>query len=137
MNGSKVVLVVLIGALGLVAVASGVSGMLFGPSDVVDPSFALDSNFRFLSAFLAGAGGILLWSLVRLDKAGPALRIISALVFLGGCARLGSLASVGRPDAAYAAFIAAELVLPVAIVGLHGRLSRGGSTGQGGVPGRR
>jgi hypothetical protein len=120
----KVVLAVLVGVLGLVAVTSGVSGMLFGPSDAVDPSFALDSNFRFLSAFLAGAGGILLWSLVRLGRATTELRIISALVFLGGCARLASLATAGRPDAAYTFFITAELVLPVAIVSLQWRLVR-------------
>lgn len=98
----RVVLAVLVGLLGLVAVFSGLSGMALGPSDVVYPTFALDSNFRFLSAFLTGAGVILLWSLWRLAQAGRELRIVCALVFVGGCARLLSLTTAGRPDAAYA-----------------------------------
>jgi hypothetical protein len=120
----RVVLAVLVGLLGLVAVFSGISGMVLGPSDVADPTFALDSNFRFLSAFLTGAGVILLWSLWRLPQSGVALRIICALVFVGGCARLLSLATAGRPDAAYAFYLAAELVLPPVIVALHARLAR-------------
>jgi hypothetical protein len=122
----RVVLAVLVGALGLVALASGISGMVLGPSDVADPSFALDSNFRFLSAFLTGAGVVLLWSLRRLDRATVELRIVSALVFVGGCARLLSLATAGRPDTAYVFYIAAELVLPPAIVGLQASISRPG-----------
>jgi hypothetical protein len=118
----RVVLVVLVGALGLVALASGISGMVLGPSDVVDPSFALDSNFRFLSAFLTGAGLVLLWSLTRLNRARVELRFVCALVFAGGCARLLSLATAGQPSAAYVAYLVAELVLPPVIVALHARL---------------
>lgn len=120
----RVVLAVLVGLLGLVAVFSGLSGMALGPSDVVYPTFALDSNFRFLSAFLTGAGVILLWSLWRLAQAGRELRIVCALVFVGGCARLLSLTTAGRPDAAYAFYIAAEIVLPPIIVALQARLAR-------------
>jgi hypothetical protein len=120
----RVVLAVLVGALGLVAVVSGIGGMVLGPSDVADPSFALDSNFRFLSTFLAGAGVILVWSLTRLDRATVELRIVSTLVFLGGCARLLALTTAGRPDAAYVSYIVAELVLPPAIVGLQARINR-------------
>jgi hypothetical protein len=122
----RVVLAVLVGALGLVAVVSGIGGMVLGPSDVADPSFALDSNFRFLSTFLAGAGVILFWSLTRLDRASAELRFVSALVFLGGCARLLALTGGATPDAAYVAYIVAELVLPPAIVGLQTRLARSG-----------
>ena len=120
----RVVLAVLVGALGLVAVVSGISGMVLGPREVTDPSFALDSNFRFLSAFLTGAGVILLWSLTRLERATVELRFVSALVFVGGLARLLSLATAGRPDAAYVSYIVAELVLPPAIVALQARLVR-------------
>jgi hypothetical protein len=120
----RVILAILIGALGLVALFSGISGMVLGPSDVAEPSFELDSNFRFLSAFLTGAGVILLYSLSRLDRAATELRVISALVFLGGCARLLALTTGERPDAAYVFYIAAELVLPPLIVVLQSRLVR-------------
>ena len=122
----RVVLAVLAGVLGLFAAFSGVSGMVLGLSDVAEPTFALDSNFRFLSAFLTGAGVVLLWSLFRLDRATTELRIVSALVFVGGCARLLSLTTAGRPEGAYVFYIVAELVLPVVIVGLQARLARGG-----------
>jgi hypothetical protein len=120
----RVVLAVLVGALGLVLVASGISGMVRGPAGVTDATFALDSNVRFMSAFLVGAGAILLWSLPRLHRATVELRIVSALVFLGGMARLLSLTTAGRPDAAYVFYIVAELVLPVVIVALQARLAR-------------
>jgi hypothetical protein len=120
----RVVLAVLVGALGLVAVVSGISGMVLGPREVTDPSFALDSNFRFLSAFLTGAGAILLWSLTRLDRATVELRIVSALVFVGGLARLLAMTTAGRPDTAYVSYIVAELVLPPVIVALQARLVR-------------
>jgi hypothetical protein len=120
----KIVLAVLVGALGLVALVSGLSGAVLGARDVAEPTFAHDSNFRFLSVFLAGAGLILLWSLTRLAEAGTELRIISAMVFLGGCARLLSLTAAGRPSVAYIGYIAAELILPPVIIALQAAIAR-------------
>jgi hypothetical protein len=120
----SIVLAVLVGALGLVALGSGVNGVVFGARDVAEPTFAHDSNFRFLSVFLVGAGLVLLWSLTRLAQAGTELRIVSALVFLGGCARLLSLTTAGRPNAAYIGYIAAELILPPVIIALQAAVAR-------------
>ena len=120
----KIILAVLVGLLALVALGSGLSGALLGARDITDPTFAHDSNYRFLSVFLAGAGAVLVWSLWRLPEAGTEIRVVAALVFLGGLARLLSLATAGRPSAMYIFYLAAELVLPPAIVLLQAAVAR-------------
>lgn len=108
----------LIAVLAIVAVVSGMDGIVRGPR-AQSPDVAVDSNFRFLSAFLLAGGLILAWSLFRFDQAAVPLRIVCATVFIGGFARLLSIPAVGKPDGAYIGFIIAEIVGSVAIVALH------------------
>jgi hypothetical protein len=110
--------------LGLIGVYSGASGALLGPRDATEPvTFALDSNFRFLSVLLLAAGVVLFWCLPRVERTTVPLRVVSAAIFAGGCARLLSFATAGDPDALYIAVIVAELVGPVLIVALQARIA--------------
>ena len=120
----RVVLFALVGALGLVLFFGGLSGTVLGAREVPDATFAHDSNYRFVSVFLVGAGAILLWSLTRLAAAGTELRIIGVLVFVGGCARLLSLITSGRPTGMYVFYIAAELIVPPVIIALQAAIAR-------------
>jgi hypothetical protein len=117
-----------------------VSGAVLGAQDATPPvTFALDSNFRFLSVFLVGASVVLLWCLPRVERAKVPLRVVCAMVFLGGCTRLLSIAAVGSPDALFAAVIFADpkhrgdadhIAAP-----LLGDMSQGGEPRVGVVPG--
>lgn len=115
---ARVGALLLIAALAVIAVVSGIDGIARGPK-AQPPDAAVESNFRFLSTFLLAGGLILVWCLFRFDQAAVPLRIVCATVFIGGFARLLSIPAMGRPDGAYVAFIIAEIAGSAAIVVLH------------------
>jgi hypothetical protein len=119
----------LIAALAAVAIGSGIGGMIGGPSGPAGDA-AVESNYRFLSAFLLAAGVVLAWCLFRFRTATVPLRVVCATVLAGGIARLFAIPDTGAPDAAYTAFIIAEIAGPLAIVALHAVVTGGrfGST---------
>lgn len=110
----------IIAILALLPVSAGLAGALLGPAFVqVGPPVPidLDSHFRFLSAVLL-AIGICWWSCIpAIERKGPRLRLLGALTFAGGLARLLSLLTVGVPSYGHVAGLFMELgVVPALIV---------------------
>jgi hypothetical protein len=108
---------VLIGVMGLVPVTGGLAGMLRGAVGARPPvSVALDSDVRFLSTLLLGAGLVLYWCIPRVERRTLPLRAVCAIVMLGGCARLLSIAVIGPPTPDVVVGLAAEIAGPAIIV---------------------
>lgn len=113
--------------LGLVALVAGSLGVFVGADLVpgierVAPS--LDSEMRFFAAWYAAAGVVVLWSVPRVEKAKMVVRVVSAAVFVAGCGRLLSWATVGKPDGLLVVLMVIELALPFVLIPWQASVAR-------------
>jgi hypothetical protein len=96
---AKLLLQIAVGAGGFVPVSAGFAGMMLGPA-ITGPepaSIDLDSHFRYLSGLLFGIG-LAFWSTIpTIERRGQLFRILTAIVFIGGLARLYGIALHGWP----------------------------------------
>jgi hypothetical protein len=102
-------------------VALGTAPLPGGNSVPVD----VDSNYRFFAAVWLTLGAALLVVAARVAESGPLLRLVCAAVFLGGLARIWSIAVAGVPSPVLLALLGLELVLPPILLLWHRALTRG------------
>jgi hypothetical protein len=86
-------------------------------SDTVTP--LLDSEVRFLSALALAPAAILFWMLPRVEHHLAIVRIIAVVAFLGGVARLVSMAQVGLPPSRAWTAAGVELAFSLAILAVQ------------------
>jgi hypothetical protein len=116
---SKRSLQVVIILLSLLPLFFGAMGVLYGAGRF---EFAgrvpvnLDSQYRFLSAWYLGLAALAWWIAPRIVAQTTLFRIICGAVFLGGLARLASIAQVGWPDGRFVVVMAIELLFPLLAV---------------------
>lgn len=102
---------------GIVPVAAGLAGVWRGAAMVAAPlaaDAALDSHFRYLSGLLL-AVGLGFWSTIpHIEQRSARFRLLTALVVVGGCARLLGVLTAGPPPAPMIFALVMELgVTPV------------------------
>jgi hypothetical protein len=116
-----------IAVLALLPIGAGLAGAVRGPALLgVEPGWPtdLDSHFRFLSAVFLVLG-LAWWSCIPgLADKGPRLRLLAAATFVGGLARLASLALAGTPSAGHLVGLGMELVVVPLLVAWHFRIER-------------
>lgn len=99
------------------AALAGVSG---GPKFLGHPPVIptdLDSHFRYVSGLFLGMLLLFATCIPRVEHKGARLRMLGAMVMLGGTARLWSLVSVGVPSTGHIAGLGIELVeLPLLLL---------------------
>ncbi len=121
----------MIAVCGLLPISAGLAGVAFGPDFIADGtglSAPLDSHFRYLSGLLVGLG-LSFWFLIpTIDRQGPMLRRLVAIVLLGGLGRVFSLIEVGYPDLGMTAGLVMELVVAPSIVFCQWRLAKASAT---------
>ena len=84
----------------------------------------LDSQVRYLSGLLLGIG-LAFWSFIpRMTQVTREVRLLTALVVLGGLARLLSLILAGVPSAGMMFGLVMELVVTPALCLWQGRVAR-------------
>ncbi|ONM47820.1 DUF4345 domain-containing protein [Nocardia donostiensis] len=108
-------LTVLAWTMGVACALIGVAHMAVGPE--ITPGTAPiiatdDSQNRFFGAIFAGYGLAWIWAIRRTPVATDAIRWLAGIFFLGGLARLISLAVYGWPHWFIVALGVIELVLP-------------------------
>jgi hypothetical protein len=84
----------------------------------------LDSHFRYLSGLLLGIGLTFLACLPDIERRRPVFLALGAIIFVGGLARLLSLAQLGWPGAGHRFGLVMELVVVPAIVLWQGRVAK-------------
>ncbi|MEQ8799409.1 MAG: DUF4345 domain-containing protein [Salinisphaeraceae bacterium] len=89
----------------------------------------LNSQFRFLAAIWLGLGLLLCLCVFRLERYGPVLDGVLAVVFLGGVGRILALVDQGFPDTVFSIgfvvlAIAVEIVGMPALIGWHRKVRR-------------
>ena len=123
---SKPLLQALVALLALIPTSAGLAGIFLRPDFLrLDPPWPadLDSHFRFLSGVFL-AVGIGFYSCVpSIEAKGGRFRLLAALVFCGGLARLLSLMITGAPSAGHLFGLGMELVAVPLLVFWQARIS--------------
>jgi hypothetical protein len=103
---------VTVAVLALVPIGAGLAGAIDGAALVGDTlSVSADSHFRYLSGLLL-AIGLLFWSVIpRIERKARLTRLLTAIVFVGGLARLGGVIAMGKPSPAMLFGLVMELVV--------------------------
>ena len=100
---------------GLVPVSAGLAGVVLGSSIIgdIDLSARASANghFRYLSGLLLGIG-LGFWSTIpAIERQTARVRLLTAIVFVGGIGRLIGLAVNGQPSGAMLFALTMELVV--------------------------
>ena len=108
---------IVVAVLCLVPFIAGAMGMIYGVKMTGEtiPAMRIDSHIRYLSGLLFGIGAAYLISVPQIEKHGPRLRLLSAIVFFGGIARLAGIITVGWPGFAMMFGLIVEIVLVPAL----------------------
>lgn len=121
---SRIGLQVVLGAVALVALFTGMEGMFSG---ALDPFYGistttaspaqlnLDSNLRYFNGLWLGTGFVLVALLPRVEQRGQALLVLALLIFVGGIGRVVSMIHHGLPHPGFLAATLAELLFPLVI----------------------
>lgn len=111
---------IVVALLALIPTLSGAAGILLGPDFLgLDPPWPadLDSHFRFLSGVFLAVGIGFYTTIPGIDGRTGRFRLLAALVFAGGLARLLSLFVAGPPSAGHLAGLLMELaVVPLLVL---------------------
>jgi len=107
----KKILQVVIALACIVPVSAGLSGVLDGVAMLGSGSVALDSHFRYLSGLLLGIGMGFLSTIPTIELQGPRLRVLTAIVVIGGLGRLAGVIMAGASGVAMSLALVMELVV--------------------------
>ena len=109
---------VFLGLFGGIDILISLLHIVLGPSAIpgsVPVNATMDSEDRFYATLFTAYGVAILWCIKDIERKGPAIRFLALTFFVGGVARLVSMALVGvartllhRHDAARAAAAAAD-----------------------------
>lgn len=84
----------------------------------------LDSHFRYLSGLLLGIGIGFAFCIPRIEEHGAVFRTLGLVVFIGGLARLLSLAELGMPGRGHQFGLVMELIVVPSLVLWQMRVAR-------------
>jgi hypothetical protein len=117
---------VLLAIFGATVIFIALLHILFGPRVIpgsVPVNATMDSEDRFYATMFLGFGVALLWCVREVQRKAALVYFLMGLFFLGGVARLVSLAAAGRPHEFFVAMTVLELTLPFLYVYLQYRVS--------------
>lgn len=110
---------------GLVPIIAGAYGVFRGLDafGLTGDAFG-DSHIRYLSGLLLGIGLTFWASIPHIERHGARFLLLTGIVFIGGCARLFSVALTGGADGATMFALAMELLVTPALCLWQRRIAR-------------
>ena len=124
---SKLLLQVLVAALGVVAVAAGAFAVLTGANGMpgeAAASASVESELRFFAVFWIAYGVVALRTARRVELETTTVRALALALFAAGLARVVGWIAVGRPHTLLVALMIVELVGPPLVVIWQSRVAR-------------
>lgn len=125
-NILKVLAVITI-AIGIFHEAFGLRAEVILGADLSEATIdnpVLDSQNRFYGVIFICYGVLVFLSATDLPKYVTVFRILAGFLFLGGIARLFSIAQVGMPSMPIILLMLVELIVPPILLWWHNRLSK-------------
>lgn len=122
---------VFLGLFGVTAIFIASLHVAFCPSAIpgsvpVNPT--IDSEDRFYAMLFAAYGVVLLWCIKDIERKSMVVYFLAVTFFVGGLARLVSMAVVGLPNAFFIAMTALELIIPFLMAFMQWRISKSASS---------
>lgn len=114
LNGERRLLQGVIAATCTVSLSASVTSILQGPAWLMDYGYVstdLDSHFRYLSGLLLAIAIGFLSCMRGIEQKGPRLRLLAAIVVVGGLARAYSWGVAGIPSLGHLGGLTIELVI--------------------------
>ncbi|WP_404334934.1 DUF4345 domain-containing protein [Sphingomonas sp. MMS12-HWE2-04] len=111
----------------LLPLTAAIAGVIGGPRFLGHPPAIptdLDSHFRYVSGLFLGMLLLFASCIPAVERKGPRLRLLAAMVILGGACRLLSLILVGMPSLGHRIGLGIELVEVPLILLWQARLAR-------------
>ena len=99
-----------------------------GPSAIpgsVPVNATMDSEDRFYATLFLAYGVAILWCVKDIERKSTVVYCLLATFFVGGLARLVSIAAVGLPNTFFVAMTTLELLIPPLAAAAQHRISRG------------
>jgi len=122
---------VFLGLFGATAIIIASLHVILGPSAIpgsIPVNATMDSEDRFYATLFAAYGAVLLWCIRDIEGKGRVVYFLAFTFFVGGLARLVSMAAVGPPNTFFTAMTALELVIPLFMAFMQRRISRPGKS---------
>ena len=121
---NKRTLQVILAIIGLIAIITGLLGIIFGITDEfyevnishnIQGNIILDSNLRYFSGLWLGLGLVIFWLIPSIEQQKTVFRLIAGMIFIGGIGRVISMVSMGNPSPPFILFTVLELLFPLLI----------------------
>jgi hypothetical protein len=117
---------IVVAVASLIPISAGLAGILLGAAmvDATAPPIDADSHYRYLSGLLLGIGIGFATAIPRIETRTARVRLLTAIVVIGGLGRLLSLLLRGIPDKSMLLALVMELVITPALALWQGRVAR-------------
>lgn len=118
---------VFLGFFGITVIFIASLHLVFGPLAIpgsvpVNPT--MDSEDRFYAMLFAAYGVALLWCIKDIERKSRVVYFLALTFFIGGLARLVSMAVVGLPNPFFIAMTVLELLIPFFMAFMQSRISK-------------
>ncbi len=103
---------------GVIDILISLLHIILGPAAIpgsIPVNATMDSEDRFYATLFLAYGIALVWCAKEVEKKSQLIYFLAATFFVGGLARLVSMAAVGLPDPFFIAMTGFELLIPPAM----------------------
>jgi hypothetical protein len=116
-----------LGIFGITAILIATLHIVLGPAAIpgaIPVNATMDSEDRFYATLFAAYGVAMLWCIKEIERKSQVVYFLALTFFVGGLARLVSMAAVGLPNTFFIAMTVLELLIPFLIGFLQWRVAK-------------
>jgi hypothetical protein len=118
---------VFLGLFGITAFFIASLHVVLGPFAIpgsVPVNATMDSEDRFYATLFAAYGFALLWCIKDIERKSRVVYFLAVTFFVGGLARLVSVAAVGWPNTFFISMTSLELLIPIFMAVMQSRIAK-------------
>jgi hypothetical protein len=116
-----------LGIFGITAILIATLHIVLGPAAIpgaIPVNATMDSEDRFYATLFAAYGVAMLWCIKEIERKSQVVYFLALTFFVGGLARLVSMAAIGLPNTFFIAMTVLELLIPFLIGFLQWRVAK-------------